>query len=124
MIPTKIYVKEILKLIDKNLVNGCANITGGGLKDNIIRVLPDSLSAQINLDKLKPNNIFKWLYSKGVSDQEMIKTFNCGIGFCIIIKSQNLKKIKKYFTKNFQPYVIGKIVKGKKNINLNGKIKW
>jgi len=54
----------------------------------------------------------------------MIKTFNCGVGFSIIINSKNLKKIKKYFSKNFQPYVIGKIINGKKNVDLNGKIKW
>ena len=47
--PTKIYVKEVLKLIDKNLINGCANITGGGLADNIKRVIPDNLVAEINL---------------------------------------------------------------------------
>ena len=122
--PTKIYVREILKLIDKKLLNGCANITGGGLEGNVVRVLPPNLSAQIYLDKLKPNKIFKWLYSQGVSNKEMLKTFNCGIGFCIIIKSKNLNKIKKYFTKNFKPYVIGKIINGKKNIHLNGKVKW
>jgi len=122
--PTKIYVREILKLIDKKLINGCANITGGGLEGNIVRILPTNLSAQIYLDKVKPNTIFKWLHAQGVTDKEMLKTFNCGIGFCIIIKSKNLKKIKKYFTKNFQPYVIGKIVHGKKNIDLNGKIEW
>ena len=54
----------------------------------------------------------------------MIKTFNCGVGFCIIINSKNLSKIKKYFLKNYQPYVIGKITYGKKNVILNGKIKW
>ena len=54
----------------------------------------------------------------------MIKTFNCGVGFSIIINSKKLKKIKKYFSKNFQPYVIGKIINGKKNVDLNGKIKW
>ena len=122
--PTKIYVKEVLNLIDKKLINGCANITGGGFEGNIIRILPENLSAQIYLNKIKPKKIFKWLYSQGVSDKEMLKTFNCGIGFCIIIEAQNLKKIKKYFTKDFQPYVIGKVVNGKKNVNLNGKIKW
>ncbi len=122
--PTKIYVKEILNLIDNRLINGCANITGGGIKDNILRILPDNMSAQINLNKIEPHNIFKWLHLQGVNDDEMLKTFNCGVGFCIIIKSNNLKKIKKYFTKNFQPYVIGKITKGKKNIGLNGKISW
>ena len=124
MKPTKIYVKEILKLVDKKLINGCVNITGGGFEGNIVRILPTKLSAQIYLDKIKPKNIFKWLHSQGVSDKEMIRTFNCGIGFCIIVKPQNLKKIKKYFTKDFQPYVIGKIVSGKKNIYLNGKIEW
>ena len=124
MKPTKIYVKEILKLAEKNLINGCVNITGGGFEGNIIRILPNKLSAQIYLDNVKPKKIFKWLHSQGVSDKEMIRTFNCGIGFCIIIKPQNLKKIKKYFAKDFQPYLIGKIVRGKKNINLNGKIEW
>ena len=54
----------------------------------------------------------------------MLKTFNCGVGFCIVINSKNLNKIKKYFPKNYQPYVIGKIVYGNKCIDLNGKIEW
>ena len=124
MKPTKIYVKEILNLINKKLVNGCANITGGGLRDNIKRILPENFTAKINLKKVKTKNIFKWLHSNGVSNNEMLKTFNCGIGFCIIINPKNLKKIKKYFPKKFEPYVIGKIINGKKNVDLNGKIKW
>ena len=122
--PTKIYVKEILNLVNKKLINGCANITGGGLKDNISRILPKSLCAKIDLKKIRPNKIFKWIYSNGVSNEEMIKTFNCGVGFCLIINQKNYEKIKKYFSKNFEPFVIGKIVKGKKNIELNGKIEW
>ena len=51
--PTKIYVKEILRLIDKNLINGCANITGGGLSDNIKRIIPNNLCAEIDLNKIK-----------------------------------------------------------------------
>jgi len=122
--PTKIYVKEILSLINKNLINGCANITGGGLVDNIKRVLPENYCAKIYLEKLKTNKIFKWLHLNGIGNSEMLKTFNCGIGFCIIINPKNLKKIKKYFPKKFEPYVIGKIINGKKRVDLNGKIKW
>ncbi len=122
--PTKIYVEEILNLINKKLINGCANITGGGIEDNIKRILPSNLCASIDLKKIKPNSIFKWIHDQGVNEKEMIKTFNCGVGFSIIINSKNLKKIKKYFSKNFQPYVIGKIINGKKNVDLNGKIKW
>ncbi|MBT3408992.1 phosphoribosylformylglycinamidine cyclo-ligase, partial [Candidatus Woesearchaeota archaeon] len=59
--PTKIYVREVLKLIHKNLINGCANITGGGLADNIKRVVPDNFVAEINLNKIKTSRIFKWL---------------------------------------------------------------
>jgi phosphoribosylformylglycinamidine cyclo-ligase len=122
--PTKIYVKEVLKLIDKNLINGCANITGGGLMDNIKRVIPENLVAEINLSTIKTSKIFKWLKKSGVSDKEMLKTFNCGVGFCLIISPRNLKKVKKFFVKKFTPYVIGKISKGKNKIKLNGSINW
>ena len=122
--PTKIYVKEVLKLIDKNLINGCANITGGGLADNIKRIIPENLVAEINLNKINTSKIFKWLKKNGISDKEMLKTFNCGVGFCLIINPKNLEKVKKYFTKEFKPYVIGKISKGKNKVKLNGSINW
>ncbi len=122
--PTKIYVKEILSLINKKLINGCANITGGGLPDNIIRVIPNNLCAEIDLEKIKPHKIFKWLKKNDVNDLEMLKTFNCGVGFCLIINPRNLKKINKYFSKDYKPYVIGKISKNSKKIKFNGKINW
>ncbi len=122
--PTKIYVKEVLKLVNKNLINGCANITGGGLADNIKRIIPNDLVAEVNLNKIKTFKIFRWLKKNGVSDKEMLKTFNCGVGFCLIIDQKKLKKIDKYFSKDFKPYVIGKISKGKNKIKLNGSINW
>ncbi len=122
--PTKIYVKEVLKLIDHNLLNGCSNITGGGIADNIKRVIPDGLVADIDLDKIKTKKIFKWLRQNNIRDKEMLKTFNCGVGFCLIIKPKNLKKIGKFFTKEFKPYVIGKITAGNNKVKLNGKIDW
>ncbi len=122
--PTKIYVKEIIKLIDKNLINGCANITGGGIEDNVKRVIPNNLCANINLDKIKTQNIFKWLKDSGVSNSEMLKTFNCGVGFCVIINKKNLNKVKLTFDKKYKPYVIGKVSKNKKKVNLSGTINW
>ena len=122
--PTKIYVKEVLSLIKNNLINGCANITGGGLSDNIKRVIPDGLTANINLNKIKIKKIFSWLKENNVKDKEMLKTFNCGVGFCLIIDPKNLDKVKKFFTKNYKPYVIGKIILGKNKIKLNEKINW
>ena len=122
--PTKIYVKEVLNLIDKKLLNGCANITGGGLPDNIKRIIPERYCAEIDLNKIKPLKIFKWLKKNNIEDNEMLKTFNCGVGFCLIINPKNLEKINKYFSKNYKPYVIGKIVKRTNKVKLNGKINW
>ncbi len=122
--PTKIYVKEVLNLIDKDLINGCSNITGGGLADNIKRVIPEKLVAEIDLTKINPSKIFKWLKKNNISDKEMLKTFNCGVGFCLIVNPKKLSKVKKYFTNRFKPYVIGKISKGKNKVKLNGNINW
>ena len=122
--PTKIYVNEILKLIDKNLLNGCANITGGGLADNIKRVIPENLCAEIDLKKINTSKIFQWLKKNKINDKEMLKTFNCGVGFCLIIKSSNFKKVTKYFSNDYKPYVIGKIINGKNKVKLNDKISW
>ena len=98
--PTKIYVKEVLKLIDKNLINGCANITGGGLADNIKRIIPENLVAEIDLKKINTSKIFRWLKKNDISDKEMLKTFNCGVGFCLIISPKNLDKVKNTSQKN------------------------
>ena len=83
--PTKIYTKEILKLVSKNLINSAAHITGGGIIENITRSIPNNLSINIDLSKIKTKKIFKWLKSKNISNYEMLRTFNCGVGFCIII---------------------------------------
>ncbi len=122
--PTKIYVNEILKLNDKNLLNGCANITGGGLKDNLKRIVPKNLCAEIDLNKIKIFEIFKWLKKSKISEKEMLNTFNCGVGFCIIISPNNLKKVYKYFSANYKPYVIGKITNNSRRVKLSGKINW
>ena len=122
--PTKIYVDEVLNLIQKNLLNSCANITGGGLADNIKRIIPDRLCANIDLSKIKTLKIFDWLKQNNISDMEMLKTFNCGVGFCLIINPLNLRKIDRYFSKEFKPYVIGKIIKGQNKVKLNAKINW
>ena len=122
--PTKIYVKELSLINEKNLINGCANITGGGLVDNIQRIIPKNLCAEIDLNRVKTLKIFRWLYKMGVSEKEMLKTFNCGVGFCLVTNPRNLNSVSKYFGKKFKPYIIGKIVKNSKKVKLSGKISW
>ena len=122
--PTKIYVDEINTLNKKKLINGCANITGGGLIDNILRVVPNNLCLNINLSKIKTTPIFKWLSKNNIKDSEMIKTFNCGVGFCLICNKKDLNKIKSVFHKDYKPYEIGFISKNNSKYIVSGKIKW
>ena len=122
--PTKIYAKELIKINKKKLISGCANITGGGLLDNIIRVIPDKLCLNIHLSKIKIKPIFKWLKKNNIKDSEMLKTFNCGVGFCLITNKKNINNIKKIFTKDYQPYQIGFISKEKTKIKTFGKLQW
>ena len=122
--PTKIYVKELNKINEKKLINGCANITGGGLLNNMIRIMPDKLCLNIDLSKIKIKAIFKWLKKNNIKDSEMLKTFNCGVGFCLIANRKNIKKIKNIFSKNFQPYEIGFISKEKLKVKTFGRLQW
>ena len=122
--PTKIYSSEILKLINKNYINACAHITGGGLLENLLRSVPDNFSVKIDLSKIKVKKIFKWIKSKNISDREMLKTFNCGVGFCLILPKKNVKKISRFFSKKYLPYEIGKITFDSKKVNLLNSLKW
>jgi len=122
--PTKIYVKEINLINKKKLINGCANITGGGLIDNLTRVIPNKFGLNINLSKIKIKPIFKWIKENNVKDSEMLKTFNCGVGFCLIGNKKNIKKIQKMFSQTYKPYQIGFISKEKIKVKTHGKLQW
>ena len=122
--PTKIYVRELNEINKKKLISGCANITGGGLLNNLIRIVPENLCLNIDLAKIKTKTVFKWLKKNHVVDSEMLKTFNCGVGFCLIANKRNVKKIRKIFSKEYQPYQIGFITKEKLKIRTFGKLQW
>ena len=122
--PTKIYVKELSRLNDLSLINGCAHITGGGIAGNLSRIIPYGKCAKISLDKIKVKKVFSWLKRNNISDYEMLRTFNCGVGFIIVIDKNKFKKIRKFFKKEYMPYIIGEIIEGKSKVLLNGKINW
>ena len=122
--PTKIYVRELNKINEKKLINGCANITGGGLLENLGRIVPKNLCLNIDLTKIKIKPIFKWLKKNNIADSEMLKTFNCGVGFCLITNKRNMEKIKNIFSKTYQPYQIGLVTKEKLKIKTFGKLQW
>jgi len=123
--PTKIYTKEIQKLFEQNLIHGACNITGGGLTENIPRVLPKNVSAKIDLAKVKVKKIFSWISKQGVDQGEMLKTFNCGVGFVVFAKTNNIAKITKVFKSPYKPYVIGTVTgPSSSNIIFDGNLKF
>lgn len=88
--PTRIYVKPLLALMQTLAVKGMAHITGGGLLENIPRVLPESLTADINAASWPRPALFHWLQEKGgIAPQEMYRTFNCGIGMVVIVDASD-----------------------------------
>ena len=88
MQPTQIYVKQLLALMQEITVKGMAHITGGGLVENIPRVLPENVQAVLRQDAWQMPELFKWLQSKGgVDDAEMHRVFNCGIGMAVVLEA-------------------------------------
>jgi phosphoribosylformylglycinamidine cyclo-ligase len=86
MAPTRIYVKPLLALMEKLAVKGMAHITGGGITGNLPRCLPEGVAAQLNLAAWTRPPLFDWLQQAGnVEPAEMLRTFNCGIGMCVVV---------------------------------------
>jgi phosphoribosylformylglycinamidine cyclo-ligase len=95
MAPTKIYVKSLLKLIEALPVKGMAHITGGGITENIPRVLPAGLTAEISATSWDMPPLFKWLQTQGnITHIEMYKTFNCGIGMVVVLDQAHVAQAK------------------------------
>ena len=91
--PTRIYVKPVLQLMKKINVKGLAHITGGGLVDNVPRVLGENLTAELRSDAWPLPPLFRWLQERGnVADSEMHRVFNCGIGMVLVVAEKDAKR--------------------------------
>jgi len=112
MAPTEIYVKPLLKLISEIDVKGMAHITGGGLVDNVPRVLPKNTQAVLHRDSWQMPELFRWLQMKGgVADAEMVRVFNCGIGMVVIVSpSQVDAAIKSLTAQGLKAWVVGEVL--------------
>ena len=110
--PTKIYVKSCLSAHNADLIKGLAHITGGGLIENIPRILPEGLSVQLDGRSWKINDVFKWLSKVGeIKPEEMARTFNCGIGMIAVIAPELLEQAVKIFIESGETvYKIGSVL--------------
>jgi phosphoribosylformylglycinamidine cyclo-ligase len=124
--PTRIYVRQILETIRATgAVKALAHITGGGLTDNIPRVLPDALAAEIDLSAVTLPPVFAWLQAEaGLKTPELLRTFNCGIGMVIVVAASDTERAEKSLNDQGEtPRAIGRLVtrKDKQPIEFKGK---
>ena len=112
--PTHLYPAPVLELIKKTNVKGMAHITGGGLTENIPRILKSGLIANVNLSSWKFPKAFQWLQEKGkISEADMLRIFNCGIGMVCILDKSEISKAKKILSSHkLRTFEIGSIIKG------------
>ncbi|OGW82779.1 MAG: phosphoribosylformylglycinamidine cyclo-ligase, partial [Omnitrophica bacterium RIFCSPHIGHO2_02_FULL_51_18] len=112
--PTKIYVKPVLSLLEKEPVYSIAHITGGGFFDNIPRVLADGCGAKIHMGSWPIPRVFRWIQESGnVQAKEMYRTFNMGIGMILVTEKKRALKVISHLSKfKERAWVIGEIVKG------------
>jgi len=114
--PTRIYVKSILKMLKtKSAIKAFAHITGGGFTENIPRVLPKGTVAAIDLNAVPFPEVFRWLASQGgVTEAEMLRTFNCGVGMIVVVSAKDAKKVAAGFKKAGEKVVTLGVIRKRK----------
>jgi phosphoribosylformylglycinamidine cyclo-ligase len=112
MAPTRIYVKPLLALIGQLPVKGMAHITGGGLLENVPRILSDRLQARLQRDAWPMPPLFSWMQREGsIADSEMHRVFNCGIGMAVVVSAADADKALAHLrAAGEQVWQIGEIV--------------
>jgi len=118
--PTEIYAPGVLKALEKVRIKGIAHITGGGIIENLPRILPDDVDAVLDITSWPTRSIFQIIQSMGEIDQvEMFKTFNMGIGMILVVDREDLRPTMEVFANNaYRPYFIGEILQGSGGIRL------
>ena len=125
MKPHTPYYKAIKGLFDKNVIHGMAHITGGGIEGNLSRVIPDGLSAKIDLSKLRILKIFQYIRNSGnISDEEMLRTFNCGVGFNIVVNPKDKVEVMNHINRFYDCYEIGTIETGNSKVEFVNRMNW
>jgi phosphoribosylaminoimidazole synthetase len=120
--PTRIYVSSLLPLVREGSINAMAHITGGGLLENIPRVLPGGLEARVDADAWKMPAIFRYLQDQGgIETKEMVRTFNCGIGMAIVVSREDETEVFNSLHEAGETiYRLGAIVEGTRGCTVEG----
>lgn len=106
--PVRIYYDIVMKLNKNKLINSCANITGGGIFGNLKRAIPEDLMVELDYNKIPKIEIFEKIKTL-VNEDEAFKTFNMGVGFCLVVSPSKVKKVLE-ISKDYKPFVFGEVV--------------
>lgn len=120
------YYPALKNILNPNTFNGLAHITGGGIEGNLSRIIPDGFSANVDLSSVKVLPIFNFIKNKGnVSDEDMLRTFNMGVGIIAVVSPENSDKvIEELKSKDIDTYKVGEISKGDTKVNLSNSVNW
>ncbi|MBD5464370.1 MAG: phosphoribosylformylglycinamidine cyclo-ligase [Lachnospiraceae bacterium] len=125
MKPHTPYYRAIKDLFDKDLIHGMAHITGGGIEGNLCRIIPRGMTAEIDLSQIRTLEIFSYIKRMGnVSDEEMLRTFNCGVGLCMVVKEEKKDMAIRHISRYYDCYEIGRIEKGSRKIRMINGVDW
>ena len=125
MKPHTPYYKAVRDLFAGDKIHGMAHITGGGIEGNLCRVIPAGLSTKIDLSRIRILNLFKYIRDNGnISDDEMLRTFNCGVGFIIMTSQKDKNAVMKHVSQTYDCYEIGAIEKGDAKVAFEGRLEW
>lgn len=125
MKPHTAYYKAIKQIAFNPAVHGMAHITGGGMEANLSRIIPKGLQAKIDLGKWKPLPLFKFIKEMGnIEEQEMLSTFNCGIGLAVVVEKTSAQWIRAQISEFFDCYEIGTIQAGESKVSFYNHIAW
>jgi phosphoribosylformylglycinamidine cyclo-ligase len=110
--PTTLYVRPVLEIMKHISVHGMSHITGGGITGNLPRIFPAHLAARIKLSALPKTRLFGWIQENAhLNDKQMLETFNCGIGYCLIIKADDEIKVREIMDKyGIEVYNLGAVI--------------
>lgn len=125
MKPHTPYYKAIKGLFSSGFLHGMAHITGGGIEGNLSRVIPDGLCASIDLSKIQVLPVFHYIKTMGnIEEEEMLQTFNCGVGFNLVVKREKKREVIEHVSKWYPCYEIGTIERGERKIAFFGRMDW
>lgn len=125
MKPHTPYYKAVKDIMGRHFIHGMAHITGGGIEGNLCRIIPDGLSACIDLEKIRPLPVFIYIQKTGnIEEKELLSTFNCGVGLNIVVSREHKEQVMNHVSQYYDCYEMGEIIQGSRKVVFKNHFSW